>query len=70
MKKLIKQTYVYDIDNEDEATRTVEDYKSKQLSEGYTVLRSKIDYKAKKDKKTGEIAEEKWVTEVTLKYEV
>ena len=70
MKRLTKQTFTYDIDNEDEATRTVEEYKAKQLTDGYTLLKSKIDYKAKKDRKTGEITEERWVTEVTLAYEV
>lgn len=70
MKQLIKTTYVYNIDNEEESTRTIQDYKDRQLTEGYTVLKSKVDYKTKKDRKTGEIVEEKWVTEVTLAYEV
>lgn len=70
MKQLIKTTYVYNIDNEEESAKTIQDYKDKQLTEGYTVLKSKVDYKTKKDRKTGEITEEKWVTEVTLSYEV
>lgn len=70
MKQLIKQTFVYNIDNEAEAANTIEDYKAKQISEGYVVLKSKVDYKTKKDRKTGDIIEEKWVTEVTLGYEV
>lgn len=70
MKQLVKTTYVYNIDNEEESTKTIQDYKDKQLTEGYTVLKSKVDYKTKKDRKTGEITEEKWVTEVTLSYEV
>lgn len=70
MKQLVKTTYVYNIDNEEESAKTIQDYKDKQLTEGYTVLKSKVDYKTKKDRKTGEITEEKWVTEVTLSYEV
>lgn len=70
MKQLIKTTYVYNIDNEEESARTIQDFKDKQLTEGYTVLKSKVDYKTKKDRKTGDIIEEKWVTEITLSYEV
>ena len=70
MKQLFKATYAYNIDNEEESTKTIQDYKDRQLTEGFTVLKSKVDYKTKKDRKTGEIIEEKWVTEVTLSYEV
>ena len=69
MKKLIKKTYVYNIDSEKEATATIEDYKQKQYEEGYVVLKTKVDYKTKKDRKTGEIVEEKWITEVTIGYD-
>ena len=31
MKQLIKTTYVYNIDNEEESTRTIQDYKDRQL---------------------------------------
>ena len=68
MKVLRKMMYQYDIDNEAESTDTVQAFKDKQLEEGYTVLKSKIDYKTKKDRKTGEIIEENWLTEVTLGY--
>lgn len=70
MKRLIKQTFVYDIDDENEAAATVEEFKNEQLEKGYTVLKSKIDYKVKKDRKTGEIVDENWKTEVTIAYEV
>lgn len=70
MKRLIKQTFVYDIDDENEAAATVEEFKNEQLEKGYTVLKSKIDYKAKKDRKTGEIVDENWKTEITIAYEV
>lgn len=70
MKKLKKMTYEYDIDNEEESARTIEDFKSRQLTEGFMVVKSKVDYKAKKDRKTGEILEEKWNTLITVAYEV
>ena len=70
MKELIKSTYVYNIDNEAEATSTIEDYKKQQYENHYKVLKTKIDYKCKKDRKTGEIMDENWLTEVTLGYEV
>ncbi len=70
MKQLIKQTFVYDIDNEQEAADTIEQFKSEQLTKNYTVLKSKVDYKVKKDRKSGEIIDEKWLTEITLGYNV
>lgn len=70
MKQLIKQTFVYDIDNEQEAADTIEQFKSEQLTKNYTVLKSKVDYKVKKDRKSGEIVDEKWLTEITLGYNV
>ena len=68
MRKLRKRTDEYDIDSEKEAAATVEEYKEKQYEEGYTVLKTKIDYKAKKDRKTGEIVDENWVTSITVAY--
>ena len=34
------------------------------------VTNSKVDYKVKKDRKTGEIVDENWVTKVTVAYNV
>lgn len=70
MKQLIKTTNVYHIDSESEATETVENCKKHQLTEGYTVLKTKVDYKPKKDRKTGEIVDEKWIVELTIAYEI
>lgn len=70
MKKLVKKTYVYNIDSEKEATDTVQQFKDEQYDKGYTVMKTKVDYKAKKDRKTGEIVSENWLTEVTVAYEV
>lgn len=70
MKTLIKQTFVYNIDNEPESADTIQKFKDEQLEKGYTVLKHKTDYKVKKDRKTGEIIDENWLTEVTIGYEV
>lgn len=70
MRDLVKKTMVYYTYSEADATDTVEEYKSNQTKEGYTVLKTKIDYKTKKDRKTGEIIEEKWVVEITIGYDV
>ena len=70
MKQLIKETLTFTIDSEEEAMTTVETYKANQLTEGYTLLKYKNDYKSKKDRKTGEIVDEWWVVEITKGYEV
>lgn len=70
MTQLIKTTYVYNADSEQESTSLIEKYKNEQLEKGYMVTKSKVDYKAKKDRKTGEIISENWLTEVTIAYEV
>jgi hypothetical protein len=68
MKQLIETTYVYDIDNEEEAAATVAQYKDEQLTKGYTVEKTQITHKIKKPtKKTA--GEEKWITKVTIAYE-
>lgn len=70
MRDLVKLMYTYYVYSEHDATQTVEDFKAKQATEGYTVTKTKIDYKTKKDRKTGEIIEEKWVVEITITYEI
>lgn len=68
MKELTKVTYTYNIDNELESENTINEYKANALKEGYTVQKSKVDYKVKKDRKTGDIIDENWLTEITLAY--
>lgn len=70
MKALWKEQLTYQIDNEEEAMSTIEDFKSRQLPEGYTLTKYKTDYKVKKDRKTGEITDEKWIVVVEKTYEV
>ena len=65
-----KQSHSFKADTEKEAESIVEGYKENAFKEGYTVSKTKVDYKSKKDRKTGEIAEEWWNVEVTLSYEV
>ena len=69
-KMMTKKTEVYLVDNEEEATETIEWYKNRAASEGYTVTKTKVDYKPKKDRKTREIIEEVWMVEVTVAYDI
>lgn len=57
-------------DTEVEANSVVEDWKNKALKEGFTITKTKVDYKTKKDRKSGEITEEWWIVEVTISYEI
>lgn len=65
----MKNTRTHRADTEHEAESVVEDYKARAIQEGYTVSKTKIDYKTKKDRKTGEIMDEWWVVEVTTVYD-
>lgn len=67
---MTKKTEVYKVDTEEEAADLVEDYKARATNEGATVSKTKVDYKSKKDRKTGEITDEWWVVEVTISYEI
>ena len=70
MRDLVKQMYTYNVYSEKDATQTVEEFKDRQDEEGYTVTKTKVDYKVKKDRKTGEIVEEKWIVEITITYNI
>lgn len=70
MRTLRKVTYEYDISSEEESTATIEEYKANAIEKGFMVTNSKVDYKVKKDRKTGEIVDENWVTKVTVTYDV
>ena len=67
---MTKKSEVYRVDSEEEAAATVEDYKSRAVTEGFTVTKTKVDYKTKKDRKTGDIIDEWWMVEVTVSYDV
>lgn len=53
MKMLLKTTDVYRVNNEEEAVDMINDYKDRQLTEGYTL--SKSGYVLKNKKSKGEI---------------
>lgn len=53
MKMLMKTTDVYRVNDEDEAMRLIDDFKSNQNTEGYTLTKSGYVLKTKKSK--GEI---------------
>ena len=65
-----KHTRSFKADTESEAESIVEGFKANSVKEGYTVTKTKVDYKSKKDRKTGEITEEWYNVEVTMAYEV
>lgn len=69
-RRLKTNTLVYVIDNEQEATDTIEEYKANQAVDGYTLTKYNTAYKSKKDRKTHEIIDEYWLTSITKEYEV
>lgn len=64
-----KETISHEADTEEEATALIDDFKARANKEGYTVTKTKVDYKTKKDRKTGEITEEWYNVEVTYVYD-
>lgn len=64
-----KEIITHEADTEEEADGLVEDFKARAGREGYTVTKTKIDYKTKKDRKTGEITDEWYNVEVTYVYD-
>ena len=68
MKDLKTETLTFKVDSEQLAMDTIEEYKSKQLHEGYTLTKYNTVYKCKKDRKSGEIVDEFWLVTVTKEY--
>ena len=64
-----QHTRKYEADTETEAESIVEGFKTNAIKEGYTVTKTKVDYKSKKDRKTGEITAEWYNVEVTMTYD-
>ena len=50
MKMMVKTTDVFRVDDEEEAVQLIEEYKSKQLEQGYTLTKSGYVLKTKKTK--------------------
>lgn len=70
MKQLKTETFVFKVDSEQLAMDTIEEYKSNQAVEGYTLTKYNTTYKCKKDRKTGGISDEYWLVTVTKEHEV
>lgn len=66
MKQLIKEALTYRVDTETEAVAEIEKVKNAQLTEGYTVKKSKYALRQKKAK--GEVVEEWFLVTVTKVY--
>lgn len=64
-----KHTIYHQADTEVEANSIIDDFKSRAAREGFTVTKTKVDYKTKKDRKTGEITDEWYNVEVTYVYD-
>ncbi len=70
MKELETETLSFRVDSEQLAMDTIEEYKSKQLQEGYTLTKYNTVYKCKKDRKSGSIISEFWRVTVTKEYNI
>lgn len=70
MNELTIVSYTFKVYSEDKASEIVQHFKDNQIVEGYILTKSNISYKAKKDRKTGEILEEIWTVVVTMNREV
>lgn len=58
------------VNSEQEAMDVIEEYKSNQVVEGYTLTKYNTTYKCKKDRKTGDVILEYWIVKVQKEYEV
>ena len=65
MADLIKTTNVYNCYSEDKAMRLIDEAKQDTTCK----VEHSIKYKAKKDRKTGEIVEEVWQLSLTKKFD-
>lgn len=63
---LIKTTNVYNCYSEEQAMRLIEEAKQDHTCK----VEHSIKYKAKKNRKSGEIEEEFWITTVTKKFDI
>lgn len=63
---LVKTSNVYNCYSEEQAMSLIEEAKKDHSCK----VEHSIKYKAKKDRKTGEVIEEIWVTTITKKFEI
>lgn len=64
--ELIKTTNVYNCDTEEKAMHLIEEAKQDHTCK----VEHSIKYKAKKDRKSGEVVSEEWVVTITKKFDV
>ena len=64
--ELIKTTNVYNCDTEEKAMHLLEEAKQDHTCK----VEHSIKYKAKKDRKSGEIVEEIWQVSITKKFDI
>lgn len=67
MKMLMKTTDVYRVNDENDAVKLIEEFKSKQAEEGYTLTKSGYVLKTKKSK--GEIIDSWAVVTIEMSYD-
>lgn len=67
--ELISEKLTYRVDTEVEAVKVIEEFRSKQNAEGYTIGQNGYKMKQKKDRKSGEIIDEWAIVVVEKKYE-
>lgn len=67
MKELLKETLEYRVDNEEEAIALIQEFKDKQIDEGYTLDKSGYVLKTKKNK--GEIVDSYAIATVRKNFE-
>lgn len=70
MKQLKTETLTFKVDSEQLAADIIDEYKANQNKEDYTLTKYNTTYKCKKDRKTGELVDEYWLTTITKEYEV
>lgn len=66
MYELFRRTEEYKVASEVEAKDLLENFRTRQSEEGYTLSKSGYEHKEKKSK--GEVIEEFWFCKVTLTY--
>lgn len=64
--ELIKTTNVYNCDTEEKAMHLIEEAKQDHTCK----VEHSIKYKAKKDRKSGEVVEEIWQVTITKKFDI
>lgn len=64
--ELIKTTNVYNCYSEEQAMRLIEEAKKDETCK----VEHSIKYKVKKDRKSGDIIDETWITTITKKFDI